>query len=170
MGGPGIPPLAGSEWVVGSEKRLIAILLKGAQGPMNVKGQTYNGVMPPWEGSLTDKKIAAVASYVRNEWGNSAPEISAAKVAAARKIFADHAAPFTEAELLQIPDDATLLMQKVRAPRRPRPLPLRSAANPPAPATAGAAPAARRSAAPAAPASASAAPAPAAAGAVATQR
>ena len=109
MGVPGqFPPLVGSEWVIGSEKRLIAILLKGAQGPMAVKGQNYNGVMPPWEGSLTDKKIAAVASYVRAEWGNAAPEISEAKVAAARKMFAGQAGAFTEAQLLEIPADATL--------------------------------------------------------------
>ncbi len=102
------PPLAKSEYVTGSEKRLVAILLKGLQGPITVEGKPYNGVMPPWEGSLSDKKIAAVASYVRAEWGNGAPEISEAKVAAARKEFAGRAGALTEADLLQIPADATL--------------------------------------------------------------
>ena len=104
------PPLAKSEWVNGSEKRLVAILLKGLQGPVTVLGakNSYSGNMVPWEGSLSDKKIAAVASYVRSQWGNAAPEISEAKVTAARKEFAGLKAQWTEAELLQIPEDATL--------------------------------------------------------------
>ncbi len=111
MGVPGqFPPLVKSEWVVGSEKRLVAILLKGLQGPITVLGakNTYSGNMVPWESTLSDKKIAAVASYVRSQWSNGAPEISEVKVAAARKEFAGQKAQWTEAELLQIPEDATL--------------------------------------------------------------
>jgi mono/diheme cytochrome c family protein len=107
MGMPGVnPPLAKSEWVIGGEKRLIAILLKGIQGQFHVGGVAYNGNMPAWESSLNNKKIAAVASYVRAEWGNNAPEISEAKVAAGRKEFASQATQWTEAQLLQIPADA----------------------------------------------------------------
>jgi len=111
-GGNGIsgqfPPLAKSEWVTGSEKRLVAIMLKGVQGPFVVEGKTYNGVMPPWEKTLNDKKIAAVVTYIRASFGNQAPEISEAKVAAARKEFTDRTAAWTEAELTAIPADATL--------------------------------------------------------------
>ena len=102
------PPLVKSEYVVVGEKRLVAILLKGIQGPLVVEGKTYNGAMPAWEKSLSDKKIAAVASYIRSEWGNAAPEISESKVAAARKELEARTAPYTEAELQQIPADATL--------------------------------------------------------------
>jgi mono/diheme cytochrome c family protein len=102
------PPLVKSDYVVAGEKRLIAILLKGIQGPLVVEGKTYNGAMPAWEKALSDKKIAAVASYIRSEWGNSAPEISEAKVAAARKELEARSAPYTEADLQQIPADATL--------------------------------------------------------------
>ncbi|MCE9609296.1 MAG: c-type cytochrome [Chthoniobacter sp.] len=102
------PPLAKSEFVNGSEKRLVAILLKGIQGPITVEGKPYNGAMPAWEAQLSPKKIAAVASYVRREWGNTGAEISEAKVLAAKKEFAEQTAPFTEAELLKIPADATL--------------------------------------------------------------
>ena len=104
------PPLAKSEWVVGSEKRLIAVLLKGLAGPITIGGatQTYSGNMAGWETSLSPKKIAAVASYIRQEWGNSAPEISEAKVLAAKKEFAAQAAQWTEAQLLQMPADVTL--------------------------------------------------------------
>lgn len=108
-GVPGqFPPLAKSEWVVGSEKRFVAILLKGLSGPIEVEGKTYNGAMPAWEKTLSDKKIAAVASYVRANFGNQAPEISEAKVAAARKEFTDRTAPWTAADLNAIPADATL--------------------------------------------------------------
>jgi mono/diheme cytochrome c family protein len=113
-GGTGVagqfPPLAGSEWVNGSEKRLVAILLKGLTGPITVQGaqHSYSGNMVGWETALSDKKIAAVASYIRSQWGNQGPEISEAKVAAAKKEFAGQKAQWKEAELLQIPADATL--------------------------------------------------------------
>jgi mono/diheme cytochrome c family protein len=100
------PPLAKSEYVVGGEKRLIAILLKGIQGPLTVEGKVFNGAMPPWEAGLSPKKIAAVATYIRQEWGNKAPEISEAKVLAAKKEFAAQTAPWTEAQLKEIPADA----------------------------------------------------------------
>ncbi len=111
LGVPGqFPYLAKSEWVIGSEKRLVAIMLKGLQGPITMGGvkTTYGGNMVAWEGALSDKKIAAVTTYIRSQWGNSAPEISEAKVAAARKEFAAQKVQWTEAELLQIPADATL--------------------------------------------------------------
>ncbi len=109
LGIPGqFPSLVGAEWVTGSEKRLVAILLKGLVGPLKVGDATYNGAMPAWEKALSDKKIAAVASYVRATWGNTAPEISEAKVAAAKKEFANRVDPWTEADLKAIPADATI--------------------------------------------------------------
>lgn len=132
------PPLAKSEWVTGSEKRLVAVLLKGLQGPITIGGvkNTYAGNMVGWESSLSDKKIAAVVSYIRAQWGNAAPEVSEAKVAAARKEFAGQKAQWTEAELLQIPADATLPdAAGAAAPAAP-------AGTAPAPAPAGAAAAA----------------------------
>lgn len=109
QGLPGsVPPLAKSEWVLGSDRRMLAIVLKGAQGPITVHGtkNTYVGqTMAAWEGQLSPKKIAAVTSYVRQEWGNTAPEISEAKVVAAKKLFADQKVAWTEEQLLQIPDE-----------------------------------------------------------------
>jgi mono/diheme cytochrome c family protein len=117
LGVPGqFPPLVNAEYVKGGEKRLLAILLKGLQGPLTVLGKPYNNNMPAWEASLTNKKIAAVASYIRSEWGNSAPEISEEKVAAARKEFADKTTPYSEAELLTIPEDAGYGSVAVSAP------------------------------------------------------
>jgi mono/diheme cytochrome c family protein len=102
------PPLVAADYVIGSEKRLVAILLKGLGGPLTVGGATYNGAMPAWEKALSDRKIAAVASYVRATWGNAAPEISEAKVAALKKQLVDRSAPWTEAELQAIPADAVI--------------------------------------------------------------
>ena len=68
---PGVfPPLAESEWVNGSPKQVIAILLHGLQGEINVKGQKFQGVMPPFKDQLKSEDIAAVATYIRNSFGN----------------------------------------------------------------------------------------------------
>jgi len=103
QGLPGaFPPLAGSDWVAGSEKRLAAIVLHGLMGPIEVNGQTWNSVMPPQGATLDDRKIAATLSYVRSAWGNDAPSVSPETVAKIRSEFDGHA-PWTvealEAEL-----------------------------------------------------------------------
>jgi mono/diheme cytochrome c family protein len=40
--------------------------------------------MPPFGPSLKDDEIAALASYVRNAWGNAAPAVSTLDVLNAR--------------------------------------------------------------------------------------
>ena len=102
------PPLAKSEYVNGTPKRLALILLKGLQGHVKVEGADFNGAMPAWEKNLNDKKIAYILTYVRQEWGNSAPEITPEQIAAARKEYAAHNEAASEAELQSIPADATL--------------------------------------------------------------
>ena len=80
--GSGFPPLSGTEWVTGSEDRLIKIILKGLMGPIVVDGKNYEGMVPmtPFEGMLNDQELAAVATYVRNSFGNKASVISPEKV------------------------------------------------------------------------------------------
>ncbi len=128
------PPLAGSEFVTGSEKRLASIVLKGLGGSVTVKGAAFNGAMPAWETVLTDKKAAAVLSYIRSAFGNSAPEITPGKITSARKEFSARTAPMTEAEVNQIPADATLQ----DANPAPAAAPAAGAAAAPAPAAGGA--------------------------------
>ncbi len=100
----GFPPLAKSEWVEGSEERLIRILLNGLNGNVTVKGNVYNGNMPAHRDNYNDLKIAQVLTYIRQAWGNAAPAIAPEKVAEIRKATADRGAkPWTEAELLAIP-------------------------------------------------------------------
>jgi len=105
QGQPGqFPPLAGSEFVVGdASNRLIAIVLKGLQGPLQVKGQVFNNAMQPWEGQYTDQQLAAILSYVRSDFGNNAPEIPPEAVKAMRDELKNRKDQWTFAELMQIP-------------------------------------------------------------------
>ena len=82
----GFPPLAGSEWVLEDEERLIKLTLKGLIGPITVKGVKYPGQVPmtPFEYLLKDEEIAAVLTYTRNSFGNKASPITAEQVAEVR--------------------------------------------------------------------------------------
>lgn len=112
MGLPGaFPPLAGSEYVTGSPRRLVATLLKGLQGPITVKGVTYNNIMLPLDTQFPvlkdDAKVADVANYVRNSFGNTATEpVTPALVTEVRAKWASRTTPFTEADIKEWKDDA----------------------------------------------------------------
>lgn len=88
LGIPGaFPPLAGSDWVAGDPKLLSAILIHGLMGPIQVNGIDYNGAMPAMGAQLGDEEIAAVLTYVRSEWGNSAPPVEASTVTEIREAY-----------------------------------------------------------------------------------
>lgn len=92
---PGVfPPLAGSEWVTGKDEVIAKIVLHGVQGALTVKGAAYNGAMPPFKDQLGDAEIAAVSTYVRKQWGNAAPPVTAEVVAAARAATASQTTPW----------------------------------------------------------------------------
>jgi mono/diheme cytochrome c family protein len=98
LGLPGVfPPLAGSEWVLGSDKVLVQIPLHGITGSVQVKGATYSGAMPVFN-TLSDAEIAAVLTYVRSQWGNAAPTVSPATVAAGRKATQSRSTPFASGD------------------------------------------------------------------------
>ena len=96
------PPLVGSEWVTGDDGKLARIILHGITGPIEVAGETFNGMMPPWGGTMKDADIAAVLTYVRTAWGNKAAPVTAAKVAAVRAATSSRTTPWTAAELAAI--------------------------------------------------------------------
>jgi len=96
------PPLAGSEWVNGDEAKAVRILLHGVTGPIEVAGETFNSMMPPWGGTLKDADIAAVLTYVRSQWGNKGAPVTAAKVAAIRAATSSRTTPWTAAELATV--------------------------------------------------------------------
>ncbi|APV51903.1 cytochrome C oxidase Cbb3 [Betaproteobacteria bacterium GR16-43] len=98
---PGVfPPLAGSDWVAGKPEVIAKIVLHGVQGTLTVNGTAFNGAMPPFKEQMNDVEIAAVATYVRKSWGNAAPPVGAAVVAAARTETASRTEPWKgDAEL-----------------------------------------------------------------------
>ncbi len=99
----GFPPLAGTKWVTGSEERLIKLVLKGMQGPIEVKGRSYSGQVPmtPFGGMLKDDEVASILTYVRNSFGNKAPAVTAEKVAAIRAATKAKAGFYAPGELLR---------------------------------------------------------------------
>ncbi|KAA6441120.1 c-type cytochrome [Dyadobacter flavalbus] len=82
----GFPPLAATNWVMGSDERLIKLALKGLLGPIEVNGKKYPGQVPmtPFGGLLKDEELAAVLTYVRNSFGNKGPAILPDKVTKVR--------------------------------------------------------------------------------------
>lgn len=77
------PPLAGSDFLEGDRKQVLAVALFGKSGEMTVNGIVYNGVMPS-QGHLPDDELAAVISYVLSSWGNTGAAVSVAEVSAIR--------------------------------------------------------------------------------------
>jgi mono/diheme cytochrome c family protein len=103
LGVPGqYPPLVASEWVNGSEERIIRIVLHGLNGPVTVEGKEYNNVMAPLGAALKDEQVANVISYVRASWGNTAPEVMPEAVAKVRADTAGRNTFWTAAELLKL--------------------------------------------------------------------
>jgi mono/diheme cytochrome c family protein len=98
LGLPGVfPPLAGSEWVLGNAKVLVQIPLHGITGRIQVKSAAYTGSMPMFS-TLSDAEIAAVLTYIRSQWGNAAPSVSPATVAAGRKATQARSTPFASGD------------------------------------------------------------------------
>lgn len=80
---PGAFPALAKTGNLADKNKLVKIILQGMRGPINAKGVKYDGEMASV--SLSDKETADVINYIRNSWGNKAPMISVADVAAAKK-------------------------------------------------------------------------------------
>jgi mono/diheme cytochrome c family protein/HEAT repeat protein len=87
------PALVGSKFALASPVVPVRILLSGKEGTI--------GLMPPLS-ALTDDQIAAVLTYIRREWGNTASAVDAPTVKEVRGLTASHARPWTEAELARL--------------------------------------------------------------------
>lgn len=102
-GVPGaFPPLAGSEFATAANPSVpIRVVLHGMQGPVTVKGQQFNGLMPQYGTGITmsDEEVAAVLTYVRSSFGNSASAITADMVAKERAAERAASGPVTAEEL-----------------------------------------------------------------------
>lgn len=93
------PPLAGSDLTTGAPEIPIAIVLHGLHGPIKVSGKDYNNIMTPWGPVFNDVQIAAVLTYVRSQWGNSASAVTAEQVAKVRAATSSRTTMWTWPEL-----------------------------------------------------------------------
>jgi glucose/arabinose dehydrogenase/mono/diheme cytochrome c family protein len=92
------PSLASSARVQGHRDYIIKTLLHGMDGP--IEGKTYaGGVMAPM-GTNRDDWIAAIASYVRNAFGNAGSFVTVADVTRVRAATADRKSFWKLDELL----------------------------------------------------------------------
>jgi mono/diheme cytochrome c family protein len=78
------PPLPGNTNLQSADPTsTLRVILDGAQTVTTARAPNA-GSMPAYRDKLTDQAIAAVASYIRNSWGNAAPSVDADQVARAR--------------------------------------------------------------------------------------
>ncbi|MCF5052537.1 c-type cytochrome [Pseudomonas syringae] len=63
---------------------LITTVLEGGRGAVTLTNPT-SGAMPSFAWKLSDQQIAAILSYIRNSWGNAAPEVTTNQVAEVRE-------------------------------------------------------------------------------------
>ena len=63
-------------------EEVVGIVLGGLHGSISVSGMTYNGMMPAWKGTLSNKDVADVITYIRGSLGNNkASAVTEAQVA-----------------------------------------------------------------------------------------
>ncbi len=90
------PSLVESPIATGPAGAVIRLVLHGKEGSV--------GLMPGLGPVLSDDQISAALTFIRREWGHTASAISPAQVKDVRTQTADRTRPWTEAELLKIPD------------------------------------------------------------------
>ena len=100
------PPLNKSEWVTGNKEKLIAVVLFGLTGPVEVGGHVYespeiNGDMPGigYDKTLPNEDIAELLSFIRKSWQNNASPVTKEEVATVRQKLAGREKAFTAEEL-----------------------------------------------------------------------
>lgn len=97
------PPLAASEWVAGDEMRLMLIVLHGLEGAIEVNGKKYDkpNILPvmPSHATMDDSDVAAILTYIRNEWGNVGTPLTGRQVGMTRALSQGRVNPWTAKEL-----------------------------------------------------------------------
>ncbi|GAB4021292.1 hypothetical protein GCM10028808_65610 [Spirosoma migulaei] len=97
------PPLIGSDWVLGDEKRLALVLLHGMEGPVEINKRVYDApeILPvmPSHSTMDDASITSILMYIRNEWGNNAGPIGKRTVGMTRVLAQGRVVPWTAKEL-----------------------------------------------------------------------
>ncbi len=68
------PPLAESDYLNADVHRAIEVVKFGLNGEIEVNGNVYNSAMPAQ--NISDEDVAAVLTYVYNNWGNNKTEVT----------------------------------------------------------------------------------------------
>jgi glucose/arabinose dehydrogenase/mono/diheme cytochrome c family protein len=84
-------PLVDSRWVLGPERILARIVLKGKVGK-------FAAPMPPLE-MMSDADLAAALTYIRRSWGHQAAPVTSQVVGTMRRAVIIRGKPYTEPEL-----------------------------------------------------------------------
>ncbi|PIJ41558.1 hypothetical protein BOM24_14195 [Tatumella sp. OPLPL6] len=87
--GKGIPQLAASladnpAIMAADPTSLLTTILQGGRGAVTHANPT-SGAMPSFAWKLSDQQAAAVATYIRNSWGNAAAPVTVKEVNARRE-------------------------------------------------------------------------------------
>jgi mono/diheme cytochrome c family protein len=86
--------LVGSTLATGPAQIPVRILLHGKEGPV--------GLMPPLGQAFSDDQVAAVLTYIRRQWGNTAAPVDAAAVKSIRAATTTRTRPWTNEELVAL--------------------------------------------------------------------
>jgi len=87
--------LVDSPWVKNADPNaIIRVLLSGKEGTI--------GLMPPVGVTYSDDQIAAVLTFVRRSWGNTAPPVDSLSVLEVRGLTKARNKPWTDDELKQV--------------------------------------------------------------------
>ena len=73
------PPIRKTEYVNGDKTRLINILLKGLNEPIEIDGEEYSNPMPAFN-YLNNQQVADILTFIRNHFDNKSPAINATEV------------------------------------------------------------------------------------------
>lgn len=89
--GKGIPNLAASlannpGLLADDASSIITTVLQGGRGAVTA-GNPTSGAMPSFAWKLSDEQVAAVATYLRNRWGNAAKPVTSDEVADKRALL-----------------------------------------------------------------------------------
>ncbi len=106
------PPLYPSEYVTGPPEKMIAIMLQGLKGPVQVNGLKYdmNLVMPGIKNNpeLTDEKIADLVIFIKNSFTQNPTYIDPKLVGKIRARLEGSDKMFTEESLMEWLDEHNL--------------------------------------------------------------
>jgi len=106
LGKPGqAPALAGSELVnCKGISRLIHIPLAGLSGPITVAGKDWNLNMAAMGAALPDEDLAAVLTYIRSSWGNTASPVTGDDVKKTRGQIGANPQPMSGPQTMSQPE------------------------------------------------------------------